>query len=150
MVEFDHFGVSVTDLSRSLDFYCRILGAVLVMAPRPVDTFAFRRAVVTFDGSLVVDLNQHATNLGEAFDPSRTGLDHLAFHISSHDALLAWEEHLGAEGVSHSPIRVIDGVGEAFDFRDPDGMQIELWHMDRSGKWANHVRQKFAASRSDP
>src|SRR5579883_2035710 len=70
-IEVDHLGVSVRDLGRSLDFYCRILGAVLVMPPRPVDDFNFRRAVVTFDGSMVIDLNEHVTNSGEAFDPTR-------------------------------------------------------------------------------
>ena len=148
-IEFDHFGVSVSDLSRSLDFYCRVLGAVLLSPPRPVEDFDFRRAVVAFSGSMVVDLNEHEANTGDRFDPSRTGLDHLAFNVPSYDALVAWIDHLDAEGVTHSPIRIIDGVGEAFDFCDPDGIQIELWHMDRSGKWANHVRQKLAASRSD-
>jgi hypothetical protein len=65
-----------------------------------------------------IDLNEHATNSGEAFDPSRTGLDHLGFSVSSYDALVAWAAHLDAQGVAHSPIRNAAGVGEAFDFRD--------------------------------
>jgi glyoxylase I family protein len=146
-IEFDHFGVSVLDLSRSLDFYCRVLGAVLLSSPRPVEDFEFRRAVVAFDGSTVVDLNEHEANPGDRFDPSRTGLDHLAFNIRSYEELAAWVVHLDAAGVAHSPIRIIDGVGEAFDFCDPDGVQIELWHMDRSGKWADFVRLKLEQSR---
>ena len=145
-IEFDHFGVSVSELNRSLDFYCRVLGAVLLISPRPVEDFDFRRAVVAFSGSWVVDLNEHEANTGERFDPCRTGLDHLAFNIPSYDALLAWIDHLDTEGVTHSPIRMIDGVGEAFDFCDPDGVQIEFWHMDRSGKWANYVRQNLERS----
>ena len=145
-VEFDHFGVSVSDLNRSLDFSCRVLGAVLLISPRPVEDFDFRRAVVAFNGSWVVDLNEHESNSGDGFDPSRTGLDHLGFNIPSYDALMAWIDHLDAEGVAHSPIRIIDQVGEAFDFCDPDGIQIEFWHMDRSGKWANYVRQKLEQS----
>ena len=121
-----------------------------MIPPRPVDNFDFRRAVLTFDGSMVIDLNEHAANPGEAFDPSRTGLDHLAFRAPSYDALIAWVALIDVEGVSHSPIRVIDGVGEGFDFCDPDGIQIELWHMDRSGEWANVVRRKVVASRSEP
>ncbi|HZU81193.1 MAG TPA: VOC family protein [Acidimicrobiales bacterium] len=149
-IEVDHLGVSVRDLGRSLDFYCRILGAVLVMPPRPVDDFNFRRAVVTFDGSMVIDLNEHVTNSGEAFDPTRTGLDHLAFQIPSYDALEAWVAYLEAHGMEHSPIRTIEGVGEAVDFRDPDGIQIELWHMDRNGQWAHYVQKKLAAALADP
>jgi len=146
IIEFDHFGISVSDLSRSLDFYCSVLGAVLLSSSRPVEDFHFRRAVVAFKGSWVVDLNEHEANSGERFDPSRTGLDHLAFNVPSNDALVAWIDHLDAQGVTHSPIRNIDGVGEAFDFCDPDGVQIELWHMNRSGKWASYVRQKLEQS----
>jgi glyoxylase I family protein len=145
-IEFDHFGISVSDLGRSLDFYCRVLGAVRLVSPRPVEDFQFRRAIVAFNGSWVVDLNEHEANAGESFDPSLTGLDHLAFNVPSYDALAGWIARLDSEGVTHSPIRTIDGVGEAFDFCDPDGIQIELWHMDRSGEWANYVQQKLQQS----
>jgi glyoxylase I family protein len=145
--EFEHFGVSVTDLGRSLDFYCDVLGAVLVVPPHPDDQFNFRRAVLTLHGSMSIDLNEHATNAGETFDPSRTGLDHLAFRVSSYDALVAWSAHLDDHGVAHSPIRNIAGVGKAFDFRDPDGIQLELWHMDHSGWWESHVQKKLDQSR---
>jgi glyoxylase I family protein len=148
--EFDHFGVSVTDLGRSLDFYCDVLGAILIVPPHAVDKFSFRRAVVVLNGSTGIDLNEHATNSGESFDPSRTGLDHLGFSVSSYDALVAWAAHLDAQGVAHSPIRNVAGVGEAFDFRDPDGMQLELWHKDRSGWWASHVQQKLDRAVSTP
>jgi glyoxylase I family protein len=146
---FDHFGVSVTDLGRSLDFYCDVLGAVLIVPPRPVDNFNFRRAVVTLHGSTSIDLNEHATNSGETFDPSRTGLDHLGFNVSSYEALLAWAAHLDTHGVAHSPMRNIPGVGEAFDFLDPDGIQLELWHKDHSGWWESYVQKKVDQSGSD-
>jgi len=143
-VELDHFGVSVTDLRRSLDFYCHVLGAVVVLPPHAVDEFNFRRAVVFLNGSTGIDLNEHAANSGETFDPARTGLDHLGFSVSSHEELVAWAAHLDANGVTRSPLRNVDGVGEAIDFRDPDGMQLELWHHDHSGKWTTYVQQKIA------
>jgi glyoxylase I family protein len=148
-VELDHFGVSVTDLRRSLDFYCHVLGAVLVLPPHDVDDFNFRRAVVFLNGSTGIDLNEHAANSGETFDPSRTGLDHLGFRVSSHEELIAWAAHLDANGVARSPIRNVEGVGETIDFRDPDGIQLELWHHDHSGKWASYVQRKWAEVRSD-
>jgi glyoxylase I family protein len=96
---------------------------------------------------LGIDINEHSMNEGEAFDPVRTGLDHLAFSVSSYDALLAWSAHLDASGVDCSPLRNVEGVGEAFDFRDPDGIQIEFWHLDSGGRWESHVKQKLEQSR---
>ena len=97
-------------------------------------------------GSMCIDLNEHAANLGESFDPSRTGLDHLAFGVSSYDALASWAAHLDVKGVAHSQIRTIAGVGETFDFRDPDGIQLELWHHDHNGAWAKTVQKKLEQS----
>jgi glyoxylase I family protein len=146
--EFDHYGISVTDLGRSLAFYCDILAGIVVAPPHPVDEFNFRRAVICVNGSMAIDLNEHAMNSGEAFDPARTGLDHLAFSVASYDALLAWAAYLDAKGVAHSPIRKLEGVGEGFDLRDPDGIQIELWHRDHDGQWARHIKQKLDQSGS--
>ena len=145
--EFDHYGVSVTDLERSLAFYCEVMGGIVILPPHSVDEFSFRRAVIWI-GAMGIDLNEHATNSGDAFDPTRTGLDHLAFSVTSYDALVAWAAHLETNGVVCSPIRNLEGVGEAFDFRDPDGIQIEMWHRDRNGSWANAVEQKLRRSRS--
>jgi glyoxylase I family protein len=149
IAKFDHFGISVTDLIRSLDFYCHVLGAVVLVPPHLDDKFNFRRAVVMLVGPMGLDLNEHATNSGEPFDPVRTGLDHLAFGASSYEVLVAWAKHLETKGVPHSPIRNLVGFGETFDFRDPDGIQIEFWHKDQGGAWANNIRQKLAGARSD-
>jgi glyoxylase I family protein len=145
--EFDHYGISVTDLARSLDFYCDTLGFIVIVAPHPVDEFNFRRAII-YVGSMAIDLCEHAMNSAEAFDPARTGLDHLAFSVSSYDALMAWAAYLDAKGVRRSPMRRVEGVGEALDFRDPDGIQIELWHRDHDGSWDRYVKRKLDQSRS--
>jgi hypothetical protein len=107
---------------------------------------AYPRAF-TVTRSMGIDLNEHAANSGETFDPSRTGLDHLAFGVSSYDALVSWAAHLDGKGVAHSQIQTIAGVGETFDFRDPDGIQLELWHHDHKGAWASTVQQKLEQSR---
>jgi glyoxylase I family protein len=140
--EFDHYGISIADLDRSLHFYTDILGGIVVLPPHRVDEFSFRRAVIWI-GGMGIDLNEHATNTGEAFSPVRTGLDHLAFSVMCYEDLAAWAAHLDAHGVPCSPIRNVDGVGQAFDFRDPDGIQIEWWHRDHDGTWAGYVQQKL-------
>ncbi len=149
IAKLDHFGISVTDLTRSLDFYCEVLGAIVLVQPHDVDEFGFRRAIVMIDGPMVLDLNRHGTNSGGGFKPSRTGLDHLAFSAPSYEALEAWAARLDANGVTHSPIRPVEGVGETFDFRDPDDIQLEFWHMDWIGPWASFVQRKLARLQSD-
>jgi hypothetical protein len=49
--------------------------------------------------------------------------------------------------VAHSPIRNLAGVGETFDCRDPDGIQLELLHKDHSGWWESYVQKKLDQSR---
>jgi glyoxylase I family protein len=143
--DFDHYGISVTDLARSVEFYRDILGGIVILPPHPVDEFGFRRAVIYLNDCLGIDLNQHARNGAESFDHARTGLDHLAFGVTSHDALLDWRAYLDAHGLACSPLREVDGVGEAFDFRDPDGIPIEFWHYDLDGSWRAYVNQKLQA-----
>ena len=60
-VGLDHFGLSVTDLARSTEFYCDVLGTDVVFGAHDEDTF--RRVVVKL-GSWIVDLNQFHANDG--------------------------------------------------------------------------------------
>src|SRR5205823_14343274 len=111
---------------------CDVLGAVLVGPPYEGESPSFfgRMALVRL-GSAVFDLYEHDGNEGEHFRPARTGLDHLAFVAESTDDLEAWARWLDVHGVAHSEIRDAGGVGEIFDFADPDGIQIEFIFVDR-------------------
>ena len=132
-----HFGISVTDLDRSLEFYCEVLGAAVVLPPNAADNFDGRRAVLMLSNSMGLDVNEFAGNAGDPFDVRRTGLDHLAFAADSYEGLARWAAHLDECGVAHSPIRTVAGVGvQIFDFQDPDGIQLEFVHMDQGGSWA--------------
>jgi catechol 2,3-dioxygenase-like lactoylglutathione lyase family enzyme len=126
----NHLGISVTDLDRSIAFYCDVLGGVLAIPPRaghsPSSSWVF--AVVVL-GPLAVDIYQHSDNGRETFTPSRTGLDHLGLSAETRDDLLGWARWLDAKGVERSEIR--DAViGEIFDFADPDGIQLEFFYLD--------------------
>src|SRR5689334_7549314 len=78
-VGLSHLGLSVSNLERSISFYCDVLGATPARAPYDGDSPAFSgRMAAVVVGSLILDLFEHSVNEGGRFDPSRTGLDHLA------------------------------------------------------------------------
>jgi glyoxylase I family protein len=127
----DHVGLSVTDLDRSISFYRDELGALLVVPPfEGYRGFSGRMAIVLL-GMTIVDLYEHEANRGERFEPSRTGLDHLALAAESHEELDSWAGWLDSRGIPRSDVRDSDGFGALFDFVDPDGIQIEMSYLDR-------------------
>ena len=127
----DHVGLSVTDLDRSIAFYRDELGALLTVPPfEGYRGFSGRMAVVLL-GMTIVDLYEHEANRSERFDPSRTGLDHLALAAESYEEVDAWARWLDSRGIPRSDIRDSSGFGALFDFVDPDGIQIEMSFLDR-------------------
>jgi len=130
---FSHLGLSVTDLDRTLAWYCDVLGAVVTVDPYPGDRASFSgRMAILLVGTLILDLYQHTANGGERFDPPRTGLDHCAFRADSYADLEQWARWLDTKGVERSEIRETGGVGWMFDFVDPDGLQIEFLFLDQA------------------
>jgi glyoxylase I family protein len=123
-----HLSLSVRDLDASLDFYRRVLDLPVLSEPFVGSAFQGREALL-LAGRVAVCLQEHAANDGAGFDPARTGLDHLAFHLPSLEALETWIRRLDDLGVDHSePKRVM--FGTMIDFRDPDGIQVELFVRD--------------------
>jgi len=121
----------VTDLDRSVAFYCDVLGALVVRPPFPGTSPSFlgRMAIVML-GSMGLDLYEHTLNDGEEFRPARTGLDHLALIAESREELESWAVWLDAHNVPRSEVRDGGGVGDIFDFVDPDGIQLEFFFID--------------------
>ena len=118
-----HIDLSVTDLSRSIQWYERVLGLRQV---RSSNVGGFSRCVLASAGDeLSVTLSRHPDNVGRIFSEARTGLDHISFAVGDLDQLNAWIEHLGREGVVHSPAAE-DPFGVVVVFRDPDNIQLEL------------------------
>jgi glyoxylase I family protein len=126
-VGLSHLGLSVSNLERSISFYCDVLGATLARTPYDGDSPAFSgRMAVVIIGSLILDLFEHSGNGSGQFDPSRTGLDHLAFVAQTFEELQRWAAWLDLHAVRHSEIRDAQGMGAMFDFADPDGIQLEF------------------------
>ncbi|MDT5186330.1 MAG: hypothetical protein QOI29_4488 [Mycobacterium sp.] len=132
MAGVNHVGISVTDLDRSIGFYCDVLGAAVLRPHFGGDrsSFSGRMAIVAL-GEFILDLFEHSANGGEKFEPARTGMDHLGLTAESTEELRAWATWLDGCDVPRSAIReVADGAGAMFDFVDPDGIQVEYLFLD--------------------
>jgi catechol 2,3-dioxygenase-like lactoylglutathione lyase family enzyme len=118
-------------------FYCDVLGAKVVFPLHQSHNFAGRRTVLSL-ADRILDVNEFDANVGEQFDCAHTGLDHVGFAVGSREDLDRWAAWLDDHGVQCSPIRSIDTDyppvqirGAMFDFRDPDGIQLEFVFNER-------------------
>ncbi|HCT80077.1 MAG TPA: glyoxalase [Micromonosporaceae bacterium] len=147
-----HINLTVRDLERSTDWYCRALGFAVVRDARPVESgFTFRTLLHTKALTSVV-LGQADNPDPEPFDEHRVGLHHLAFHVPELNDLNEWADHLTAAGVQH------DGVQELFLeagygiwLRDPDNIWLELYWLNAEffmQRMRERVRERRAAGAS--
>ena len=91
----------------------------------PTDDFD---ATVLQHGGFLLKLMQHRTPADGHFDERRSGLDHLAFAVPNPVDVVTWAERLDACAVPHSGVK--DGSlpgSRLIVFRDPDGVQLELY-----------------------
>ncbi|MBN6035818.1 VOC family protein [Amycolatopsis sp. 195334CR] len=124
-----HLALTVTDVDRSVPWYVRVLE--LEEAARREDPESGLRKVVlkSADQGFSVVLVQHPDTERPWFDERRTGLDHVAFCVGTRDELKDWEKRLAEHGVTFSSAkesRTLPG-SEVVVFRDPDGIQLEVW-----------------------
>ncbi|KUI13995.1 glyoxalase [Mycobacterium sp. GA-1285] len=126
-----HIRLTVTDIERSREFYEAVFGwRVLYEMPEGADAVT-REALGFLFGGVIYDLGGMLVGLRPAaadtdsFDENRTGLDHVAFRLTSKDELDSAESHLDDLGISHEPIKDI-GPMYILEFRDPDNIALEL------------------------
>lgn len=124
-----HLALTVTDVDRSVPWYARVLELEESIRRDDPET-GLRKVVLRSPGDeFAVMLVQHADQGRRSFDERRTGLDHVAFKVSSHADLVEWEARLTEYGVTYTPAsssRTLPGAA-AIVFRDPDGIQLEVW-----------------------
>lgn len=133
-----HTGIVVTDLERSLDFYCGLLGLTekkrLEESGDYIDNMlALDGAHVTTvkleapDGNLIelLQFRSHARTRPAAPEACRIGITHVAFTVENLEAAY---RKLTAAGVSFNapPQRSPDGYAQVTFCRDPDGTLVEL------------------------
>ena len=121
-----HAALTVTDLEKSAAWYADLFGyAELVREGHAGDGGGPAIVLGPEDWSMFIVLNQHPTNAGESFDPTRTGLDHVGFIVPERAELDEWVMRFEEKGVTYSPITE-HGWGWSLNFRDPDGLQLQL------------------------
>jgi lactoylglutathione lyase len=142
---FSHLGICVTDLDRSLRFYCQGLGFEEVAAHEVGPEFG---ALMELDdlqlssrmihrGGTTVELLGYGSPAVEG-EPvrrpmNRLGLTHLSFRVDDLEEVAARIEEFGGHVVATTRT-TLDLGGTALDFvycTDPDGVRIEL--MDLGG-----------------
>ena len=77
----------------------------------------------------IIEFQQHDANGGEPFDPVRTGFDHMGLKVDDRAALEEWQAHFEQSGVTHTPI-VDREYGSVLTFKDPDGIQLEMFYRE--------------------
>lgn len=124
-----HVGLTVRDVEASAEWYQRVLGLQRQFEEphHHSDEGGYAVVLGTPDMSLNVGLDHHPANDGDGFDPTRTGLDHVCFQVSSVDDLTKWATHLDRHAVANSGVYAMAGTPfTLLTFDDPDGIQLEL------------------------
>ena len=127
---FSHVRLTVSDIDRSRAFYDDVFGLpVAFELPADADEET-RDQLWWLFGGVVYALGDGFLGLrpvgGDRFDEDRTGLDHLSLAVASRAELDAAVAVLDGRGVAHGGVKDI-GVGAILEFRDPDGIALELF-----------------------
>jgi len=143
-----HINLTVRDLDRSTDWYCRALGFAVVRDARPAQAgFTFRTLIHTRALTSVV-LGQAHTPAAEPFDEHRVGLHHLAFHVPQREHLQDWAAHLDRAGVAHGGVQELFlEAGYGIWLRDPDNIWLELYWLN-ADYFMQRMRDKHRAARA--
>lgn len=121
---FEHTGIYVSDMKRSLEFYNGLLGFPVV---RDVEVKVLNLHVVFLDaGGFFIELLEPHDKEGYAKLPEKSfGLRQICLLVD--DLKLAYER-LKAKGVEfiEPPLEIVPGQVSHAIFLDPDGVHVEL------------------------
>ena len=138
IILFHHTAISVTDLDRSIYFYCDLLGMKLEWRIDHKKSEALERVVglkhVDVSYAMLsgwggrLELFQYHSPVGQSYPLNQPvcdkGITHFAFQVEDIDGLY---ERLITRGVRfNTPPQVIRAGVKATYFHDPDGITLEL------------------------
>ena len=116
-----HLALRVTDVARAVEFYTDVLGFEKL---REVPGLALMNAY----GTIVAVRGAEAeTPDGDAFDPFRVGLDHIALSVGN-DTLDGLAAMLDQAGARNNGVQTDEMTGATYiSVYDPDGIAWELY-----------------------
>ena len=145
IVAFSHVGICVSDLERSLRFYCEGLGFELIESHTVGTEFGklmeveghivLQSRFVTRDGARIelLRFDEPGHHGPAARRPmNQLGLTHLSVRVQDVDAAAAVVRKLGGSVFDHTRTRLSNPDGSSMDFvycTDPDGVRIELMRL---------------------
>jgi len=122
----DHVVLRVSDVARSLRFYCDVLGCAVERRSDALGLVQLRAGASLID---LVDVASPLGRLGGAAPGAEArNLDHFALQLAGFDAD-AIRAHLEAHGVEAGDVAQrygALGMGPSLYVRDPDGNVVEL------------------------
>jgi Lactoylglutathione lyase and related lyases len=130
-----HFSPTVTDVEASVAWYQRVLGLERVQPKFPHhgnEETGYAVLLMDAAAGIAIGLHHNEANRGEAFDETRTGLDHIGISVPNRSDLDSWAAWLDSLDVRHSGVTDTDDPVKysVLVFRDPDNIQLELFYMD--------------------
>lgn len=132
---FAHVRLTVTDIARSRAFYDQVFALPVAFEIPPDADEETRRQLGFLYGGVIYQLGTGLLGLrpvapaSDRFDENRVGLDHLSLSVADRQALHAAAARLDELGVPHEEVKDL-GTALVLEFRDPDGIALELYAVD--------------------
>jgi glyoxylase I family protein len=125
LLGFEHVGMTVSDMSRAIDFYCGLLGLRLALRTSSAGgELAFLDAG---GGMLEVAAPAHPVGRFRDVPMSEAGLRHLTLAYDDVDGMVETLEAAGVEIVERPrPAYNTEMIRRVAFVRDPDGVLVEL------------------------
>lgn len=119
MFEIHHVGIVVSDLDRSVEFYCRNLGFRVVA--RDFNPVKKARAAMIDNGSFMIELIEYASPLYDDIP-----VNHVALRVDDVERAAAGLRALGYEFMDEVPRVIFQGRSRIMFLFGPDRERIEL------------------------
>jgi glyoxylase I family protein len=125
---FHHVAVICSDYQRSKQFYTEVLGFGVIGEHYRAARGSWKLDIALPSGAQI-ELFSFPDPPARVNNPEARGLRHLAFAVED---VAAFKQRLEAHGVAVEDIRVDEYTGARFTFfKDPDGLPLELYEIDR-------------------
>jgi catechol 2,3-dioxygenase-like lactoylglutathione lyase family enzyme len=121
---FCHIEFTVRDANASVAWYERVLGFSVRGEYHPPHA---QLIVMEHRSGMILGFWRHEQTPGsDRFDEFQTGLDHIAFRVSTRNEIDDWAAHFKSLGVDYSEPVDVGSHGVVLTFRDPDNIQLEV------------------------